>query len=164
MTRWQRHLIAASGYLELGMLEEADREMSEIPDGEKSIAEVIGFRVHLAMRAGKWETGAELARHLVGIDPGQAEWWINHAFCIRRAESVAHAEEILLRAIELHPNEALIHYNLGCYACVTGRLDLAKQRLASAISRDPDIRKLVSEDDDLKPLWEWMAGEGDSIR
>lgn len=158
MKRWQRHLTAASGYLELGMVDDAEREMEEIPPEEKGCSEVIGFRVHLAMRSGRWETGADLARHLVGVEPERAEWWINYAFCTRRAESIAHAEEVLIRAVELHPEEALIRFNLACYACVTGRLDLAKQRLTEAISLDPDIRDHAVEDDDLKALWGWIAG------
>ena len=41
-------------------------------------------------------------------------------------------EEILLTAVELHPNEPMIHFNLACYAAQTGQLTAARERLAQA--------------------------------
>ena len=39
------------------------------------------------------------------------------------------AEAILLRAQEIHPGNALIVFNLACYASVCARLEEAKVRL-----------------------------------
>ena len=77
---------------------------------------------------------------------------------VRRAESVEKAEIILLRAQAIHPKNALIVFNLACYASVTGRMEEAKERLRHAIELDKEIRKLAIDDDDLKPLWDWIAG------
>jgi hypothetical protein len=49
-----------------------------------------------------------------------------------RSESLAAAEEILLSGLKAFPDESCIH-NLGCYACVAGRLDAAKDRLSRAM-------------------------------
>ncbi len=51
----------------------------------------------------------------------------------------------------------MIAFNLACYASVTGRMEEAKKRLADAIALDKDIRGLALEDDDLKPLWDWIG-------
>ena len=64
----------------------------------------------------------------------------------------------MLRAQAIHPKVAMIAFNLACYASVTGRMEEAKQRLRLAIDLDKDIRKLAIDDDDLKPLWDWIAG------
>jgi hypothetical protein len=52
----------------------------------------------------------------------------------------------------------MIAFNLACYASITGRTDEAKERLRHAIELDKDIRALAIDDEDLKPLWEWIAG------
>ena len=49
-------------------------------------------------------------------------WWINLAYSVRRIESIEKAEAILLRAREIHPESAIIAFNLACYACVGGRI------------------------------------------
>jgi hypothetical protein len=52
----------------------------------------------------------------------------------------------------------MIAFNLACYASVTGRMEEAKERLRHAIELDKDIRKLAIDDEDLKPLWDWIGG------
>jgi Flp pilus assembly protein TadD len=66
---------------------------------------------------------AAVAGHLVKVEPETANLWINLAYATRRAEGVEKAEAILLRARELHHDNALIEFNLACYASVAGRFD-----------------------------------------
>ena len=101
---------------------------------------------------------AAVTSHLVKADPGTASWWISLAYAVRRTESVEKAEAILLRAQAIHPKVAMIEFNLACYASVTGRMEEAKERLRHAIELDKEARKLALEDEDLKPLWEWIGG------
>ena len=51
----------------------------------------------------------------------------------------------------------MIAFNLACYASVAGRMEEAKERLRHAIEFDKEARKLALEDEDLKPLWNWIA-------
>ena len=78
--------------------------------------------------------------------------------CSRRTESVKKAEAILLRVQAIHPKVAMIAFNLACYASVAGRMEEAKERLRLAIELDKAARKLALEDEDLKPLWDWIGG------
>jgi hypothetical protein len=52
----------------------------------------------------------------------------------------------------------MIAFRLACYASVTGRMEEAKVRLRHAIQLDKNVRKLAIDDEDLKPLWDWIAG------
>jgi hypothetical protein len=52
----------------------------------------------------------------------------------------------------------MIAFSLACYASVMGRMEEAKERLRHAINHDKDFRKLALDDEDLKPLWDWIAG------
>ena len=57
----------------------------------------------------------------------------------------------------------MIAFNLACYASVTGRMEDAKERLRDAIELDKDVRKLALDDEDLKPLWDWIGGPSSPI-
>ena len=156
-TDWQRHVLVSSGYLELGMFDDAALVLEEIAPEDKNRNEVLGARVNLYMVAKKWDMAAAVASHLVKVDPGTAGWWISLAYALRRTESVEKAESILLRAQTIHPKVAMIAFNLACYASVTGRIEDAKARLRHAIELDKDIRESALDDEDLKPLWNWIG-------
>ena len=63
----------------------------------------------------------------------------------------------MLWAQAIHPRVAMISFNLACYASVTGRMEEAKERLQHAIELDKDIRGLAIDNEDLKPLWDWIT-------
>jgi lipopolysaccharide biosynthesis regulator YciM len=100
---WQKHVLASSGYLELGMFDDAALVLEEIAPEDKNRNEVLGARVNLYMVAKKWDMAAAVASHLVKVDPGTAGWWISLAYALRRTESVEKAEAILLRRKQYIP-------------------------------------------------------------
>ena len=140
------------------MFDDAAKVLDEIAPEDKNRNEVLGARVVLYMAAKKWDMAAAIASHLVKVDPNNEVWWINLAYSVRRIEGVEKAEAILLRAQAIHPKVAMIAFNLACYASVTGRIEEAKTRLRHAIDLDKDIRLLALDDEDLRPLWDWIGG------
>jgi Flp pilus assembly protein TadD len=125
-TDWQRHVLASSGYLELGMFDDAALALEEIEPEDKIRNEVLGARVNLYMAAKKWDMAAAVAIHLVKVEPENEGWWISLAYAVRRTESVENAEAILLRAQAIHPKVAMIAFNLAGYASVTGRFGVIR--------------------------------------
>jgi Flp pilus assembly protein TadD len=154
---WQKHVLASSGYLELGMFGDAALALEEIEPEDKTRIEVLSTRVALYKAAKKWEMAAAVATHLVHVEPENSGWWIDLAYATRRYKDVESAEAILVRASELHPDNALIEFNLACYASDAGRFEEAKARLKRAIELDTQLRKLAIDDEDLRPLWDWIA-------
>ena len=77
------------------------------------------------------------------------------AYATRRCEGIESAEAILLRTRELHHDNAMIEFNLACYASVAGRFEEAKARLKRAIELDTQFQKLAIDDEDLRPLCDW---------
>jgi lipopolysaccharide biosynthesis regulator YciM len=128
---WQRQVLASSGYLELGMIDDGAMVLEEIAPEDKTRNEVLGARVGIYMAAKKWDMAAAVASHLVKVDPETAGWWISFAYAVRRTESVEKAEAILLRARTLHPKVAMIAFKLACYASVAGRMEEAKEPTAT---------------------------------
>ena len=39
-----------------------------------------------------------------------------------------------------------------------GKIEEAQTRLRRAIDLDKDIRRLALDDEDLRPLWDWIGG------
>ena len=155
-----RTLLEAEGYLELGMLDESVRTLAALPPSAQSRKEVLELRLALHMTAADWPTAVEIAACLVELEPSEPGWWVNFAYCVRRARSLAEAEAILLRAVELHPENVTIHYNLSCYACVTGRLELAKERVARARVLGTDVDQMAMQDNDLHAIRDWIDAQG----
>jgi hypothetical protein len=54
---WQSHVLASSGYVELGMLDDAAMVLEEIAPEDKTRNEVLGARVVLYIAAKKWDIG-----------------------------------------------------------------------------------------------------------
>ena len=140
------------------MLDDAALALEEIEPKDKTRTEVLGARVVLYIAAKKWDMAAAVASHLVKVEPENEAWWINLAYSVRRSESIEQAEAILLRARVIHPKVAMIAFNLACYASVTGRIEDAKERLRMAIDLDKGVRILALDDEDLRPLWDWISG------
>ncbi len=155
--RWIRLLVEAEGYLEIGLADEATRVLNSLAREDRARREVLGFQVLLHMKEQKWSEAAAVAEHLVQEDPSEPVWWVNLAFSVRRSRSIAEAEEILLRAVDLHPGDITIRYNLACYACVEGRLDEAKERFLKACTAGKGVPEMALTDVDLLALRPWIA-------
>ena len=150
-------VLASSGYLELGMFDEATRALEEIAPADESRVEVLGARLELYMAARKWRMAAVVADHLVKVVPQNPSWWIQMAYAIRRCDTIDKAEAILLRAQEIHPKNVIILLNLASYASLAGRLEEAKSRLRHAIDLNKGARRLALNVEDLRPLWDWIS-------
>lgn len=155
---WQRYILASSGYLELGMLDDAALALEKIAPPDKDRVEVLGVHLALELIGRKWRSAASIAGHLVNVMPENPSWWIQMAYAVRRCESIEKAEAILLEAHEIHPHSVIIMLNLASYASVTGRTEEAKVRLRRAIKLDRGVRELALEVADLRPLWDWISG------
>ena len=146
------------------MFDAAAQVLEEIASEEKTRNEVLGARVNLYMAAKKWDMAAAVASHLVKVDPETAGWWISLAYALRRTEGIEKAKAILLRAQAIHPEVAMIAFNLACYASVAGHMEEAKEQLQHAIKLDKYIRGLALDDEDLRSLWDWILLWRESYR
>ena len=149
----QRHLAAAGGYLELGMLEDAVDELGKLPPPLRDSREAMGVCALIQLKASAWERLREVGGHLTRNWPDEANHWIWLAYATRRCHSLAEAELVLLEALKHHDAEPMIHFNLACYAAQLGRLNDATTRLERAIAMDSQFRRMALLDPDLKPLW-----------
>jgi Tfp pilus assembly protein PilF len=147
-------LQAVLGYLELGMIAEANAEIENLPPQEKSRTDVLEMRLEIYRQAGSWSLMEVVARELLRTMPDNPDPWSHLAFAVRRNESLNVARELLETAEAMFPVDATIQFNLGCYACQMGDIKEAKKRVEKATSLDRKFQMLALDDPDLEPMWE----------
>lgn len=148
--KWR--LSHAQGYLGLGMVAEAAAELDRIPAPDRDEIPVLALRLIVLQERCEWPALRAVAAEFVKRKPAEAAAWVTWAYATRRAESLAAAERILLDAERLHPREATIQFNLGCYACQRGALAEAQRRVDQAIALDRKFAEAAATDPDLAPL------------
>ena len=148
----KRHLSSAQGYLELGLVTEAAAELERIPAPHNESTEVLAVRMAVLQPQKKWAALAGLAAKLVERNPSEAAAWVTWAYATRRANSLAAAERILLKAEQHHPSDPTIQFNLGCYACLRGDLPAAQRRVDRAVALEPQFLHAAATDPDLAAL------------
>jgi tetratricopeptide (TPR) repeat protein len=83
------------------------------------------------------------------ISPGEAQ---GDFFRLYREQDYAGALEACRQALELHPGNGLILYNVACLESLLGRTEEALAALAPALEAWPAGKELAVGDDDLAPL------------
>jgi len=116
------------------------------------LSEVKALQVALLHEKKSWRQLRRVASALVEREPHRAEWWVSLAFATRRVVSIEKAREILLEAEAKHPQEPVIQFNLGCYACQLGDIEEARVRVNRAVELDPSFKDARETDPDLEPL------------
>jgi tetratricopeptide (TPR) repeat protein len=156
-----RHLQAAEGWLELGDAVSAREELEAITPGERAHPAVLQVRYALYAKRGEWDQATEMAEELASLLPDNAGSWINLAYATRRKTGggLLAARTILLAAEPIFPEEYVIPFNLACYCSQLHEFEKAEQWLKKASAVDEKrVRKMASDDPDLKPLWDSRGG------
>ncbi|MBS0661758.1 MAG: tetratricopeptide repeat protein [Verrucomicrobia bacterium] len=157
MISTRRHLEYASGYLALGLVDEAARELNRIRGADRKSAKVLGVRVDLHVEARQWVELLDVACELARVAPDDDKGFIFTAYALKELGRVAEARDVLTDVESRFPKCALLHYNLACYHCVLGQLPEARRRLAMAFKLHADWKTSALEDEDLQPLWPEIA-------
>jgi tetratricopeptide (TPR) repeat protein len=148
-----KQLQAAVGYLELGMILEANDEIENLSPELKTSSPVLGVRMEIYRAAEKWTLMEVVARELWKRHQDAPDYWNDLAWTTRRAVGIDQAFEILSKAVEKFPKDALTNFNLGCYLSQMGEIEKAKDHVGKAIKLDSKFKILALDDSDLEPLW-----------
>jgi predicted Zn-dependent protease len=150
----------ASGYLGLGMLNEASEELEAIDGDARLSDEVMVLRADLYMQAKQWDLLVAVARELARRDPEYEKGWIDWAYALREMNRVTEAKAVLLEAEPRHGKSGVFHYNLACYHSLLGESAEAKARLNRACKMGKEWKVAATTDPDLEALWgSFGAGE-----
>lgn len=152
----RKALTYANGYRELGMFDDALAELDRLSERQQAHTDHQQMRLSILMEAKRWRDALPFAHKLACNETSDPGPLVNLAYVTRRADSLIGARVILERAALRFPNEAIIFYNLGCYACCSEDLESAKSYLEKAFALDARFTLSCQEDEDLIPLRPWL--------
>jgi predicted Zn-dependent protease len=150
----QFHLVATTGWLELGSWREAQVELGHIPAEFQEHPDVLRVRWAVCAEANEWARAIEAAQKLAEVAPEDSFGCIHHAFALHELKRTREAWEVLLPVAEKFPKEFLIRYNLACYACQMGMKEDALRWLEAAIklAGKEEIKSMALKDPDLASM------------
>jgi Flp pilus assembly protein TadD len=152
------YFFAAIGWLELGNVVEARAELAQVSRAQQEHPDVLEVRWSIAAEQKSWEEALQVAQTLLQRAPKRPSGWLHQAYALRRVPGggLQRAWQALLPAFDLFPKELLISFNLSCYACQMGQLDVARDWLQRAVAAGDkeQIRAMALKDADLEPLWD----------
>lgn len=148
---------AALGWLELGLPAEATRELDALPEEWQKHPDVLELRWAVLAAQRRWDDALPVAEALIEVAPERTSGWLHRAYAMRRATTggLDKAWAALRPAVDRFPREALIPYNLACYACQLNRLDEARDwlRRALELGERAQLKQMALGDSDLQALW-----------
>ena len=150
----ERILLAAQGYSELGMFDDALAEIDSLPEEVAQNATVVELRTVILMQARRWKPALTASRALCRVAPEKPSGFIHTAFCLHELGRTTEARETLLSGPESLHAQPVYHYNLACYECALGNLDLARLHLDKSFELDKAYREYARSDPDLAALRE----------
>ncbi|MCE9518566.1 MAG: hypothetical protein K8R87_03215 [Verrucomicrobia bacterium] len=148
----ERSIIAAQGYLELGMFRDVWRELQSLPEAMLGCAEVLELSVLSLMGEGRWGEALEIARRLRDLRPKDPSGFIHEAYCLHELGRTREALDTLLNGPESLMEKAVYFYNAACYRAQLGEVKDAVKMLGVAFEMDGSLRRSAKYDPDLVSL------------
>jgi tetratricopeptide (TPR) repeat protein len=150
---WQRPLLAADGYLYLGMPAHALKELESIDESAQRCSPVLRARVRVLLHLKRWDEANALSEAGNSLYPDENEFTVQRAFALHRMKKGDDAVQVLLSAPEWIRRTGILHYNLACYEAQLGDLPTARQCIQAAIEINSSFKKNARTDPDLARLW-----------
>jgi predicted Zn-dependent protease len=142
----------AEGYAELGMLEDALEELSQLDAVQQDRVEVLRMRVDILLRKQEWKDALNLSLRFCDVNPNQPYGYVHAAFCLHELGRTSEAKQTLLDGPAALLDEPVYYYNLACYDTVLGNLEQAKVYLRASFRLDKSFRELAKTDPDLEQI------------
>ena len=149
---FQKHILAAQGYHELGLWREAWRELDGLAEAAQNRPDVLEMRILILINERKWREALDRSRQLATAAPGEEGGWVHSAYCLHEMGRTGEAIQALLAAPVSLREKAIFHYNFACYSCVLGQIDTAREALRRSFALDKRYRDYARSDRDLEPL------------
>lgn len=153
-----RILQAAVGWLELGMPREGLEELDTLASALRQSPEALEIRWLILSDLRDWDGAAAVSGQLIECAADRPSSWLHHAYATRRSSTggLSAAFQVLSSVASRFPQEAIIAYNLACYACQLGRgavetLDWFERAVQAGNRKD--FVEMALKDSDLEPVW-----------
>jgi len=159
MIHTETRLQYANGYLDLGMINEAARELDSIDPADQDHADLLTMRVRLYLESKKWLRMELAAKELAEREPENPYGWVNWAYALRERNRIKEARCVAEAGLEFVIEDAVLWFNNACYCSLLGDVEEASECLDKAISLDKRFEAESVSDTDLDNLWKWIHNQ-----
>jgi len=142
-------LRAASGWLELGMPDDALEELRSLEGEERESRKALELKLAAEMVKEDWKVASETARSLCKHAVDEPDFFLSAAYCLHENGDTDEARKWLLNGPESLHEIPVYHYNMACYLWTLGERERAKNHLAKAVDMDGSFLESAREDRDL---------------
>ncbi len=152
---------AAHGWYELGLVDDAEREIASLPIVAQLNPEVIKLRFHVARARKRPELAFNFALQLIEAEK-QGMWgWLYRSQALHWQGRTLEALEGLLLVRKNWLRGFEIPYDLACYCAQLERFEEARDWFSKAVGLSKNqvaVKAMALNDPDLKPLWPEIVG------
>jgi len=135
----------ATGYLSLGMIREAARELECLETTDLCRSDVIDLRIRIMLARRHWRRAQNLARAAMCMFPGMLEFYGHAATASEARGDVVEAKRIWCSAPDLFHQSGYFHYKIAGYEAQLGNIDCAQEHIALALYLDLGIEDALVE-------------------
>ncbi len=147
--RMTNTLKAASGWLELGLADEALVELETLPAEARMQRGPLELKLAAQMTSQAWNPAADTARLLCLKAANEPEFFLCAAFCLHETGDTLAACNWLLQGPKTLFKMPVFHYNIACYLWTLGHASRARSHLRRAIIMDDTLLEAARGDRDL---------------
>jgi len=153
------HAMAAAGWIELGSVVEARRELEAISPAHREHPDVLEAWWPICAEEKNWDAALQTAEKLIATAPKRESGWIQQSFALHELKRTSEAYERLVKVVEKFKDAYVIPYNLACYQCQLGNSIAAVNWLKQAVkaSDAKTIRAMAEKDPDLASVRKEIA-------
>ncbi|WP_038158971.1 hypothetical protein [Verrucomicrobium sp. BvORR106] len=149
MNGYERSILAAQGYLELGMFQAVWHELQDLPGEYLARPDALEILTLSLMGQLRWEDALRVAQRLCQEAPQEPGGFIHEAYCLHELGNTQGALNVLLKGPPSLRTKAVYFYNIGCYHARLGNRDEALNMLEKSFEMDSSLKKTAKRDPDL---------------
>lgn len=140
---------AASGWLELGMPDDAMDELNGLTGVDRHSREALELKLAVQMTKESWKDAAQTALELCALARDEPDFFLSAAYCLHETGETEEARKVLLSGPRVLVEFPVYHYNMACYLWTLGEKGEAKTHLDKAVGMDEGFLDSARNDRDL---------------
>lgn len=142
----------AEGYLEMGMPRQALEVLGRLGDRAVKSPHALYLRGEALRSLGRYTEALIPLNQAAEVLPENVHVQLALGWCHKRTARIDLAIQDLERALDVEPQDALVHYNLACYLSLAGQNHRALVHLSRALALDSEMLRLVENESDFDPI------------
>ncbi|MCW8133087.1 MAG: tetratricopeptide repeat protein [Planctomycetota bacterium] len=150
--RAQRWLGEAEGYMQLGLFDLSLERIRAVEASGLLPFECAALRGSILREKEGFAEAIPYFETALRLRPGDLLATVGLGWCQKRVGRVDLAAKAYVEALKVHPDEAILYFNLACYLSLLGQAKESVEALRRTFRIDKDFRELLRDEEDFDPI------------